>query len=78
MESVPVKDPKTETLPARTRLTAQQKRSFLAAWAGWAMDGMFLADGYHGTRVAKFDKDGKFLLDWGQKGTPPAEGHASK
>jgi 6-phosphogluconolactonase (cycloisomerase 2 family) len=32
---------------------------------------LFVADGYNGTRVAKFDKDGKFLLAWGQKGTPP-------
>jgi hypothetical protein len=39
---------------------------------GWLPDStMFVADGYNGTRVAKFDKDGKFLLDWGQKGTPP-------
>lgn len=30
---------------------------------------LFVADGYNGTRVAKFDKDGNFLLDWGQKGT---------
>ena len=30
-----------------------------------------VADGYNGNRVAKFDKDGKFLLDWGQRGTPP-------
>ena len=38
----------------------------------WLPDStMFVADGYNGTRVAKFDKDGKFLLDWGQKGTPP-------
>jgi NHL repeat-containing protein len=38
----------------------------------WFPDGtMFVSDGYNGTRVAKFDKDGKFLLDWGQKGTPP-------
>jgi hypothetical protein len=34
---------------------------------------MFVADGYNGTRVAKFDKDGKFIKDWGQKGTPPNE-----
>lgn len=32
---------------------------------------MFVADGYNGTRVAKFDKNGKFLMDWGQKGNPP-------
>ena len=38
----------------------------------WLPDStMFVADGYNGTRVAKFDKDGKFLTAWGQKGTPP-------
>jgi len=38
----------------------------------WLPDGtMFVADGYNGTRVAKFDKNGKFLMDWGMKGTPP-------
>jgi DNA-binding beta-propeller fold protein YncE len=30
-----------------------------------------VADGYANTRVVKFDKDGKFLTAWGQKGTPP-------
>ena len=40
----------------------------------WLPDStLFVADGYNGTRVAKFDKDGKFLLQWGQKGTPPHE-----
>ena len=38
----------------------------------WLPDStLFVADGYNGTRVAKFDQDGKFLLDWGQRGTPP-------
>jgi sugar lactone lactonase YvrE len=38
----------------------------------WLPDStLFVADGYNGTRVAKFDKNGKFLADWGQKGTPP-------
>ena len=37
----------------------------------WLPDSSFyVADGYNGTRVAKFDKDGKFLLDWGMKGEP--------
>ena len=41
-------------------------------YLAWLPDStMFVADGYNGTRVAKFDKDGKFLMDWGQKGTPP-------
>jgi NHL repeat len=40
----------------------------------WLPDGtMFVADGYNGTRVVKFDKNGKFLLAWGQKGNPPTE-----
>ena len=40
----------------------------------WLPDStMFVADGYNGTRVAKFDKNGKFLLAWGEKGKPPTE-----
>ena len=36
----------------------------------WLPDGSFVvADGYNGTRVAKFDKDGKFLMAWGEKGS---------
>lgn len=34
---------------------------------------MYVADGYNGTRVAKFDKNGKFLMQWGKKGIPPNE-----
>ena len=35
----------------------------------WDPDGNFyVADGYNGTRVAKFDASGKFLLDWGEQG----------
>ena len=37
----------------------------------WLPDGtFFVADGYAGTRVAKFDPDGNFVLDWGR---PPAD-----
>jgi hypothetical protein len=33
----------------------------------WLPDGsFFVADGYAGVRVAKYDKDGNFLFDWGQ------------
>lgn len=40
----------------------------------WLPDStLFVADGYANTRVAKFDKNGHFLLDWGQKGNPPNE-----
>jgi DNA-binding beta-propeller fold protein YncE len=35
----------------------------------WLPDGTFyVADGYNGTRVAKFDPSGKFLLDFGKPG----------
>ena len=32
-----------------------------------------MADGYNNSRVAKFDKDGNFLMEWGQKGVAPNE-----
>ena len=32
---------------------------------------MFVSDGYANTRVVKFDKNGKFLMTWGEKGNPP-------
>ena len=40
----------------------------------WMPDGsFFVADGYNGTRVAKFDAQGKFLLDFGKAGDPGKE-----
>jgi peptidylamidoglycolate lyase len=33
----------------------------------------YLADGYDNTRVIKYDMNGKKLLEWGMKGTPPNE-----
>ena len=40
----------------------------------WLPDGtFFVSDGYVNTRVAKFDKNGKFLLTWGEKGNEPNE-----
>ena len=33
----------------------------------------YAADGYQNSRVIKFDKDGKFLAEWGRKGTGPGE-----
>jgi DNA-binding beta-propeller fold protein YncE len=38
----------------------------------WLPDGtFFVSDGYGGKRVAKFDKDGKFLKDWGSEPKDP-------
>lgn len=38
----------------------------------WLPDGTyFISDGYGGKRVAKFDPDGNFLMDWGQAPEDP-------
>ncbi len=34
---------------------------------------IFVADGLGNARVAKFDRDGKFIKSWGQKGTGPGQ-----
>ena len=40
----------------------------------WQADSSFyVADGYNNTRVVKFDKDGKYLMAWGEKGTSTAK-----
>lgn len=38
----------------------------------WLPDGtFFISDGYGGVRVAKFDRDGNFLMDWGSAPKDP-------
>jgi WD40 repeat protein len=40
----------------------------------WLPDGtFFISDGYDNSRVVKFDKNGKYLLEWGTKGTGPGQ-----
>ena len=40
----------------------------------WAPNGDFyVSDGYGNSRVVKFSRDGKYLLDWGTHGTAPGE-----
>jgi len=34
---------------------------------------IFVADGYGNSRVAKFDKNGKFIKSWGSRGTEPGQ-----
>ncbi len=38
-----------------------------------AAGNIFVADGYGNSRVAKFDKNGKFIKSWGQRGTAPGQ-----
>lgn len=46
----------------------------LPADIAFASDGsIYIADGYGNNRVAKFSPDGKFLFDWGKKGSAPGE-----
>jgi NHL repeat len=57
------------TLGTANEPGADAKHFNRPTFLAWLPDGtMFVADGYNGTRVAKFDKSGEFLLDWGQKG----------
>ena len=48
------------------------KHFYRPTFMAWLPDGtFFVADGYANTRVVKFDRNGKYLATWGQKGTPP-------
>jgi len=50
------------------------KHFYRPTFMAWLPDGtFFVADGYANTRVVKFDKNGKYLMAWGEKGTPPNE-----
>jgi DNA-binding beta-propeller fold protein YncE len=51
---------------------ADDKHFYRPTFLAWLPDGsFFVADGYANTRVVKFDKTGKYLAAWGEKGTPP-------
>ena len=46
-----------------------EKHFYRPTFMAWLPDGtFFVADGYQNTRVVKFDKDGKYLMTWGQRG----------
>jgi DNA-binding beta-propeller fold protein YncE len=63
-----------QTIGTRDQAGADGTHFNRPTYLAWLPDStMFVADGYNGTRVAKFDKDGKFLMAWGQKGTPPSD-----
>lgn len=53
---------------AGTDDTHFNRPTFLA----WLPDStLYVTDGYANTRVVKFDRDGNFLLTWGEAGNPP-------
>jgi len=52
---------------------ADDKHFYRPTFMAWLPDGtFFVADGYANTRVVKFDKNGKYLMTWGQAGRPAA------
>jgi len=53
---------------------ADDKHFYRPTFMAWLPDGtFFVADGYANTRVVKFDKSGKYLTAWGEKGNQPNE-----
>jgi hypothetical protein len=53
---------------------SDDKHFYRPTYIAWLPDGtFFVGDGYVNTRVVKFDKNGKFLMAWGEKGNPPNE-----
>ncbi len=58
-----------QTIGTKGEAGADDKHFNRPTFLAWLPDStMFVADGYNGTRVVKFDKNGKYLMAWGQKG----------
>jgi hypothetical protein len=66
-ETGPVKHPKPP-------LPAEDGRFRQVTDVTWDPAGnIYISDGYINSRVAKVDKDGNWLISWGQRGTKPGE-----
>jgi len=65
-------DGKTKALTLGTHgvAGADQTHFNRPTFLDWFPDGSFVvADGYYGTRVVRFDKDGRYVMSWGEKST---------
>ena len=56
--------------PSLTKKTGPDNETFgRVTDIAWLPDGtFFVSDGYEETRVVKFDKNGKYLMQWGERG----------
>lgn len=58
-----------QTIGTPNEHASDDKHFYRPTFMTWQPDGSFyVADGYANTRVVKFDKDGKYLKAWGEKG----------
>jgi DNA-binding beta-propeller fold protein YncE len=64
-----------QTIGTPNEHASDDKHFYRPTFMAWQPNGDFyVADGYANTRVFKFDKDGKYLKAWGEKGTNEGPG----
>lgn len=63
-----------QTLGVPNESGDDENHFFRPTFMAWNTDGSFyVADGYANTRVVRFDADGNYMMEWGQRGNPPNE-----
>jgi DNA-binding beta-propeller fold protein YncE len=63
-----------QTIGTPNQKGADDKHFNRPTFLTWLPDStLFVADGYNGTRVVKFDKDGKYVTAWGTRGNGPGQ-----
>jgi len=64
-------EPWTRVNPPRPHVDGQFRQPTDVAWD--TQGNIFISDGYINSRVAKFDKDGNWVKQWGTKGNGPGQ-----